>query len=59
LPKVMEVKSDAVVKLKPGEIPPEEWIEEIPKVYLGEYTENSDVWIINGKIILFVREREK
>jgi len=59
LPKVMEVKPDATVRLKPWDMPPEEWMEEIPKVYLGEYTENSDIWIINGKIILFVREREK
>jgi len=56
---VIEVKPDATVRLKPWDMPPEEWMEKIPKVYLGEYTENSDVWIINGKIILFVREREK
>jgi len=41
LPKVMEVKPDAVVKLGDQDFPPEEWVEEVPKVYLGEYTEDE------------------
>jgi len=59
MPKVMEVKPDVVVKLGNQDFPPEEWVEEVPKVYLGEYTQNSDVWIIAGKVILFIRKPQK
>jgi len=59
MPEVIEVHPDVVVKLGPQDFRPEEWVEEVPKVYLGEYTQNSDVWIIAGKVILFIRKREK
>jgi len=59
MPEVRYCREDVVLRLDAYEPGPRDWPDVKNPIYLGSQGGYGELWLIDGKLILIYREREK